>query len=65
MIFGRDMALSIMNIVHNLVSHDSPRVNQKLNNVQNYRSGSATVDLISSIDKSAVTLWTFTSEISA
>ncbi len=65
MIFGRDMTLSIMNIVHNLVSHDSPQINQKMNNVQHYRSGSATVDLISSIDKSAVTLWTFTSEISA
>ena len=65
MIFGRDMALSIMNVVHNLVGHDSPRVNQKMNIVQNYRSGSATVDLISSIDKSAVTLCTFTSEISA
>ena len=30
-----------------------------------YSNGSATVDLISSIDSSAVTLWTFTSEISA
>lgn len=33
--------------------------------VQVLYSGKATVDLISSIDKSAVTLWTFTSEISA
>jgi len=28
-------------------------------------SGNATVDLISSIERSAVTLWTFTSDISA